>query len=81
MCEGGGWGKDVCLWEWVYGGWGDVWGGGCVGSGGGGGMWGVVRIDTRVGEVLRLCVLFREQSGESGRRVLGTDGARFDEGL
>ena len=28
----------------------------------------------------RVCVLFREQSGEPGGRVLGTDG-RFDEGL
>ena len=46
----------------------------CIGKPGYGGVGGVG------GGVWRVCVLFREQSGEPGGRVLGTDG-RFDEGL
>ena len=61
MCGGGGWGKDVCLWEWVYGGWGrfeeacvcvlvnlgmGVWG---VGVGGCGGC--VCYLENRVGSL------------------------------
>ena len=65
----------MCLWEWVYGGRGRFEEAGvCV----------LVNLGMGVGGVgvggWRVCVLFREQSGEPGGRVLGTDRG-VDEGL